>query len=119
MDMTLCDYDGRTALHLAATEGHLECVTFLLEHCNVPYNTKDRSVHENILNDIFFYCAAKIESKAIPVTGHGGLEGCEMSRIAHCLDNELIVVGKVVSLTRRQRFTPQKHDLFASGTHSF
>jgi glutaminase len=42
MDMTLCDYDGRTALHLAAAEGHLECVAFLLEHCNVPYNTKDR-----------------------------------------------------------------------------
>lgn len=42
MNMTLCDYDGRTALHLAAAEGHLECVTFLLEHCNVPYNTKDR-----------------------------------------------------------------------------
>jgi len=44
MDMTLCDYDGRTALHLAAAEGHLECVTFLLEHCHVPYNPKDRSV---------------------------------------------------------------------------
>jgi hypothetical protein len=43
MDMTLCDYDGRTALHLASAEGHLECVTFLLEHCNVPHNTKDRS----------------------------------------------------------------------------
>ncbi|KDR14351.1 glutaminase liver isoform, mitochondrial isoform X2 [Zootermopsis nevadensis] len=42
MDMTLCDYDGRTALHLAAAEGHLNCVTFLLEHCNVPHNTKDR-----------------------------------------------------------------------------
>jgi glutaminase len=42
MDMTLCDYDGRTALHLAAAEGHLECVTFLLEHCHVPYNPKDR-----------------------------------------------------------------------------
>ena len=44
MDMTLCDYDGRTALHLAAAEGHLECVAFLLEHCNVPHNPKDRSV---------------------------------------------------------------------------
>ncbi|XP_069678114.1 glutaminase liver isoform, mitochondrial isoform X3 [Periplaneta americana] len=42
MDMTLCDYDGRTALHLAAAEGHLECVSFLLEHCNVPHNPKDR-----------------------------------------------------------------------------
>ncbi|KAE8751564.1 hypothetical protein FOCC_FOCC001811 [Frankliniella occidentalis] len=31
MDMTLSDYDGRTALHLAAAEGHLKCVQFLLE----------------------------------------------------------------------------------------
>ncbi|XP_046384449.1 glutaminase liver isoform, mitochondrial-like isoform X2 [Ischnura elegans] len=42
MDMTLSDYDGRTALHLAAAEGHLECVQFLLEQCNVPCNPKDR-----------------------------------------------------------------------------
>jgi hypothetical protein len=48
MDMTLCDYDGRTALHLAAAEGHLECVTFLLEHCKVPHNPKDRSVPSQI-----------------------------------------------------------------------
>jgi hypothetical protein len=26
-------------------------------------------------------------SKAIPVTGRGGLQGCEMLRIPHCLDN--------------------------------
>jgi glutaminase len=24
------DYDGRTALHLAAAEGHIRCVRFLL-----------------------------------------------------------------------------------------
>jgi glutaminase len=42
MDMTLSDYDGRTALHLAAAEGHFECVQFLIEQCNVPCNPKDR-----------------------------------------------------------------------------
>ena len=26
LDMSLCDYDGRTALHLAAAEGQLPCV---------------------------------------------------------------------------------------------
>jgi hypothetical protein len=29
-------------------------------------------------------------SKAIPVTGHGSLQGCEMLKIAHCVDIWLI-----------------------------
>lgn len=41
-DMTIADYDGRTALHLAAAEGHLECVRFLVENCQVPVCPKDR-----------------------------------------------------------------------------
>lgn len=42
MDMSLSDYDGRTALHLAAAEGHLDCVNFLLSQCKVPFDVKDR-----------------------------------------------------------------------------
>ncbi|GBP28168.1 Glutaminase kidney isoform, mitochondrial [Eumeta japonica] len=42
MDMTLSDYDGRTALHLAAAEGHLACVDFLLSQCGVPHDPRDR-----------------------------------------------------------------------------
>ena len=40
--MTLSDYDGRTALHLAAAEGHVDCVDFLLKYCNVPHDMQDR-----------------------------------------------------------------------------
>lgn len=36
------DYDGRTALHIAAAEGQLEVCKFLLERCHVGLNPKDR-----------------------------------------------------------------------------
>ncbi len=41
-DLGVSDYDGRTALHLAAAEGHLACVTFLLNKCHVPHSPVDR-----------------------------------------------------------------------------
>jgi hypothetical protein len=52
------------------------------------------------------------KGKAIPVTGRGGLQGCEMLRIPHCLGNRLTDGGKYVSLTHPPHFTPQKHYYF-------
>jgi hypothetical protein len=54
----------------------------------------------------------KKKSKAVLVIGRGGLYGCEMLRIPHCLDNWLVDGGKVVSTTHLPHFTPQKHYLF-------
>jgi hypothetical protein len=48
----------------------------------------------------------KHKGKVIPVTGCGGPEGCEPSRLLHLLDNRLTDGGKVISLTRRPPFTP-------------
>jgi hypothetical protein len=51
------------------------------------------------------------DTKAIPVGGRGGPQGCEMLRIPHCLDNPLTDGGEVLILTHRLRSTPQKHFL--------
>jgi hypothetical protein len=55
--------------------------------------------------------------KAIPVTDRGGLWGCEMLRIPHCVENLFTNGGEVVSPTHPPLSTPQKHYFFASGTH--
>jgi hypothetical protein len=61
--------------------------------------------------------SSKVKNKTISVTGCGDLQSCEMLWIPYCLDNGLTDSGKVVSLMRRPRSTPQKHYFSASGTH--
>lgn len=41
-DMNSSDYDGRTALHISASEGHFEVVKFLLVTCRVQPDPLDR-----------------------------------------------------------------------------
>jgi hypothetical protein len=64
---------------------------------------------------IYIYILYK--SKAIPITGRGGLQGCEMLRIPHCLDSRLTDGDKVVSPRHWLHSTLQKHNFSASGTH--
>ena len=42
MNMEAQDYDSRTALHLAAAEGHLNVVRMLVEKRGVHHEPKDR-----------------------------------------------------------------------------
>ena len=42
VDMAAADYDGRTALHLAAAEGHQHCLRFLLHTAHLPPQPVDR-----------------------------------------------------------------------------
>jgi hypothetical protein len=44
----------------------------------------------------------KLKKWSYTVTASGGLCGCWMLRIPHCLDNRLTEGGEVVSPTRRQ-----------------
>jgi len=56
-----CDYDGRTALHICASEGHLDCTKFLINIAKVNTDCRDRwgftpadearrFEHEDVLN---------------------------------------------------------------------
>jgi len=54
VDMNLGDYDGRTALHLAAAEGHVRSVKFLLDVCKVRHDVKDRWGQTPLSESILF-----------------------------------------------------------------
>ena len=41
-DMQATDYDGRAPLHLAACQGQLQVVKFLVEKCKTNVDVKDR-----------------------------------------------------------------------------
>jgi hypothetical protein len=78
--------------------------------------TLSKSVAGGGINKYHTTAKAK-NSEAIPITGRGGLWGCEMLRIPHFLANRLTDGSKVVSLNHRPRSTPQKHYFSTSGTH--
>ena len=63
VDMNLGDYDGRTALHLAAAEGHARCVKFLLDTCGVKHDPKDRQAYNRFSLDLNIFAIKLYFSK--------------------------------------------------------
>jgi hypothetical protein len=57
---------------------------------------------------IKLWTGQRIQGKVIPVIGHGGKQGWEMSRIPHFQDSKLADSSEVVSLTHWQPFTPRE-----------
>jgi hypothetical protein len=95
-----------SSLKLEATCSSETSVYIKPTWCHIP---EDGILHSHCRENQKFYTKVKVESKAIPVTGRGGLYGCEMLRIPHCLDNRLLDGGNIVSPTHQPHFTPQKH----------
>jgi hypothetical protein len=61
-------------------------------------------------HSLICHLTSTLESK---VTGHGGPQGCETSRLPHFLHNRLTDGVEVVSLTRRPPFTPQEDSWYS------
>lgn len=95
LDTNLGDYDGRTPLHLACSEGHAAIAEWLIDSCKVDINIEDRfgrtpledaidgkhldvinvlrkkgatfsSIRTPALNQKFFECAAKVIAWSFP-----------------------------------------------------
>jgi hypothetical protein len=60
-----------------------------------------------------WYSQAMIKGKRVLVTGRGGPQSCERSRLLYFLENRLTDGSEVVSLTRRSPLIPKK----ILGTH--
>jgi hypothetical protein len=63
----------------------------------------------------YMFKPMKVKSKVILVSGHRGLEGCEMSRIPHCLDSRLTDGSCQIHVPAA--LYPQEDYFSASGTH--
>ena len=64
MDAT--DYDGRAPLHLAACQGELNVVKFLVEKCAVNVGVKDRCVSTFSSSSLFSFFLWWFVAKCLP-----------------------------------------------------
>jgi hypothetical protein len=71
----------------------------------------DWCVPANFVDVKFSYGLNK--KKAIPVTGRGGPESCETSKLPNFLHDRLTDGGEVVSLMRQPPFTPQEDSWYS------
>jgi hypothetical protein len=99
------DYDLRTALHLACSEGHLEAARLLLEQGADP-NAKDRfgstPLDDAIRGDYTDVVAALREYGATP----GGLQRLQAQLIEACAKGEVATVQKLLHKDLEGKLVP-------------
>jgi hypothetical protein len=128
------DYNYFTRVKLGTVSMTRDCCGYAGPvHTHSDHNTYKQTVHTSCLLCIayisyyyyryrhrHYYCSLSIffkQSKAIPVTGRGGLEGCEMLRIhiVYIIGSQMAV--RLSVLMHRSRFAHQKHYFSAPDSH--
>jgi hypothetical protein len=82
------------SLHISAIYGHHQVHVYIAK--DIPLHIKIARTYHRLL-----------KSKDIPVTGHGGLYGCEMLKIPPCLGDQLTDGSKVVDLIHWPLIAPR------------
>jgi Amt family ammonium transporter len=78
VDLSAADYDGRTALHLAVSEGHTGIVLWLLQTGDCAVNVVDRMHHTPLDDALNSAGAQKIELEEA-IRAAGGSTGAELT----------------------------------------
>jgi hypothetical protein len=123
-------YDEWICGTAVSTETHRHALPLLLRKPDEIFptasNTRITGVTEHLILRYFivlmitvnFICDKLKKGKTTPVTGCGGLYGCETSTIPHFLDNRLTHGGNALNLTCRPPFnspSPGKFLVLISG----
>jgi hypothetical protein len=79
---------------------HHDLIQIFCDVANLLTYFSTYKINKSVIHtSIFLWRYNTLKIKSIPVTDRGGLQGCEMLKIPHCLDNRLTDGGKVVSPT--------------------